>query len=364
MNASPLKKYLLYFSFLYFFLFATPLTALLLTYFLTPLSSGSGDQTFHYALLLVNLIFAAVAALFWLFFDQKNHEKLPKILWTCCRYYLSFVMMGYGMCKVLPIQFSSPHLTDLITPLGQSSPMGLVWKMMGYSYAYSFFTGVAEVAGSVLLLFRRTTTLGALILTAVLSNVVMLNLCYDIPVKQLSIHLLLFSIAILIPDRKRLAALLMDPFNSESSSFRKRRLAAKVCFALASAATIFTFRPENPAEPPLYGIFEVVAYQKGEQTLLPLLTDKDYMRYFVFDKGYAVIRRMDEQSESFETKFDAGKVFLNKNAFDYHFVENQLVLTGEFEGEQVLLTLKKKALDDFLLLNRGFHWINEFPLNK
>ena len=38
-------------------------------------------------------------------------------------------------------------------------------------------------------LFRRTTTLGALVSIAVLGNVAMLNYCYDVPVKQPAIPL-------------------------------------------------------------------------------------------------------------------------------------------------------------------------------
>lgn len=295
--------------------------------------------------LLFNLISGAAGALIWYYFDQREHEKLPRILWTCCRYYLSFVVMGYGMAKVFPIQFHL-KLVDLITPLGQSSPMGLLWKMMGYSYAYSFFSGLAEVVGSFLLLFRRTTTLGALILIAVMSNVVMLNLCYDIPVKLLSIHLLLFSIALLIPDRERLAKLFMDPDQREAS---RPRLALKILFALVSAGTIL-FLFEERTEPPLYGIFEVV--------------DGGNMRYLVFDKGYAVIQQMDDSRRWFEVNFDSGQVFLHTNAFTYQQEGNQLLLAGEFEGEQLHLTLKKKELNDFLLMNRGFHWINEYPVNR
>ncbi len=64
----------------------------------------------------------------------------------------------------------------------------------------------------VLLLFRHTTTLGALVAAGVMSNVVMLNFGYDIPVKLFSTHLLLFAGALLVPDGRRLLnVLLLNP---------------------------------------------------------------------------------------------------------------------------------------------------------
>ncbi len=56
---------------------------------------------------------------------------------------------------------------------------------MGYSTPYNVFTGLVETVPAMLLFFRRTATLGALLLVAVLANVVMLNLCYDVPVEDL-----------------------------------------------------------------------------------------------------------------------------------------------------------------------------------
>jgi hypothetical protein len=60
-----------------------------------------------------------------------------------------------------------------------------------------------------LLLFRRTATLGAMASAAVLLNIVMLNFCYDVPVKLYSLNLLLMAIFLMLPDLGRLANLLV-----------------------------------------------------------------------------------------------------------------------------------------------------------
>ena len=68
----------------------------------------------------------------------------------------------------------------LIEPYGQFSPMGVLWSFMGMSRAYTVFSGIVEITGCVLLVFRRTTMLGAMVSAVALLNVVVLNFSYDI----------------------------------------------------------------------------------------------------------------------------------------------------------------------------------------
>ena len=99
---------------------------------------------------------------------------------------------------------------------------------MGYSTAYTVFSGAAEVLGGALLFLRRTTTLGALVICAVMTNIVMLNFCYDVPVKLYSSHLLLMAAFLLIPDVGRLLDVLVWQRPTQPGSlappFTSRRL--------------------------------------------------------------------------------------------------------------------------------------------
>jgi hypothetical protein len=76
--------------------------------------------------------------------------------------------------------------------------------MMAASTAYTFFCGLTEVTAGTLLLFRRTLTVGALVAVAALVNIVLLNFCYDVPVKLYSSHLLMMALFLLIADAKNL----------------------------------------------------------------------------------------------------------------------------------------------------------------
>ena len=135
---------------------------------------------------------------------RDNYEKLLHWLIILLRYYLAFFMIGYGFAKVLKTQFPSLTTDRLLQSYGDSSPMGLLWTFMGYSTAYNIFTGLGEVIGGAFSFFKRTRLIGALIVIAIMSNVVMLNFAYDVPVKLFSIHLFSMAIFLIVPDIKRL----------------------------------------------------------------------------------------------------------------------------------------------------------------
>src|SRR5262249_9648001 len=44
--------------------------------------------------------------------------------------------------------------------------------------------------------------------------------------------------------------------------------------------------------------------------------------------------------------------------------EKRITLTGVANGKALEIKLHKINREDFLLINRGYHWINELPLNR
>ncbi len=176
-----------------------------ISYPITVQPNGSGDTTYNYVQLFLCAVFAVIATIIWSVADRKrkNYDLLLYWVMVYLRYYLAFTMLNYGFYKIIKTQFSFPyyHLTETY---GESSPMGLLWSFMGYSKAFNLFTGLAEAISGFLLLFRKTTTFGALMSMTVLSNIVAMNFCFDVPVKLFSANLLLMAVFIVSPDIKRL----------------------------------------------------------------------------------------------------------------------------------------------------------------
>jgi hypothetical protein len=177
-----------------------------LSYDITVFENGSGDTTYNYVLVLSLLTLAAVTTAIWSALDRRrlNYERLYQWLRILVRFSLAGAMITYGAFKIIPLQMPAPSFTRLLEPYGDSSPMGLLWAFIGASTGFEIFTGCAEMLGGVLLILPRTTMLGALICLADTTQIFILNMTYDVPVKLYSLHLLLMSVFLLAPDLKRL----------------------------------------------------------------------------------------------------------------------------------------------------------------
>ena len=168
---------------------------------------GSGDTSYAWAQFYTFLLAAALGALIWTWIDRKRLEPrkgLHIFLWTILRYYVATVAFGYGILKLFALQMPFPNLSMMATPLGDFLPMRLSWMFMGYSTPYQVFSGAAEVIAGLLLIYRPTATLGALAAFAVFTNVFVMNLSYDIPVKLFSMQMVICCLGILAYDWRRL----------------------------------------------------------------------------------------------------------------------------------------------------------------
>ncbi|MFO0829540.1 MAG: hypothetical protein U0572_15485 [Phycisphaerales bacterium] len=376
---------------------------------ITIFPNGSGDTTYNYVELLV---FASVAivvtalcsalAAFVAPSDRRS-RRLHDLLRIELRYVLAFTMLGYGFAKVFKTQFPFPSVDQLLTPYGESSPMGLLWRFMGYSTAYTVFTGVAECLGGVLLFWRRTTTLGALVVAGVMVNVVMLNFCYDVPVKLYSSHLLAMALVLVLPESGRLLRVFVLNRPVEPADLRPfpgprwwsvLRFTAKHAVVFVMLATVayggytnWARYGDDAPRPALFGLYEVQGFSRNGEDAPPLLTDARRWRRVVVDRyGGISFHAMDGARERFEVSVDESKHTLtltpsNRGApasgaaadagkdepivFAYGKpADDQLVLEGTLHGERLDVKLKRVEPSTLLLVNRGFRWVNEYPFNR
>jgi hypothetical protein len=181
-------------------------------------TGAGGDSLFAFVLQLIVVVSSLFATLVWSVLDARRvqYERLLGFLRIFVRYSLAQALLGYGMVKIFNTQFALPPLLWWNATYAESSPMGLLWRFMQFSSEYVMFAGVLEALAALLLLFRNTSMLGALLATAVMTNVVMLNFCYDVPVKLYSSHLLLSGVFLVIPEIPRLLRLFV--FNQAVST--------------------------------------------------------------------------------------------------------------------------------------------------
>ena len=355
--------------------------------------SGSGDKTFDWVLLFCLLVVSLAAVGIWSALDRRrpNYITLHKWFRLFIRFGLAGQMMTYGMVKAVPLQMSFPSLTRLLERYGDFSPMGVLWSSIGASPAYQIIAGCAELLGGVLLIFPRTTMLGALVCLGDLIHVFVLNMTYDVPVKLLSFHLILLSLFLLAPDLKRLADFFFLNRTAAPSAdpplFAGRRanriaLAAQIVVGVwllgmnahASRVAWYQYGGGRPL-PPLYGIWEVEQQSLDGQLRAPLLTDSNRWRRAIFDFPTRVsFQRVDDSFARYGASIDAkNKTLVITDDQDKNWKANftferpapdQMTLDGQMDGHAVHMQLKLKDRNQFLLVNRGFHWIQEYPFNR
>lgn len=353
---------------------------------------GSGDHTYAYISLFIGSLLSILATTIWSILDYKRKNYNNPLYWflVILRVVLISAMFLYGFVKIFQIQFPYPSLTRLLEPLGNFSPMGLAWTYMGYSEGFNLFAGLMEVLGGLLLIPRRTQTLGAFIVTGVMTHVAVMNFMFDIPVKLFSLHLVLMAFVIFMTDIKRFTDVFIKNKSVVKYDFYNpiTEIAYhKVIFWIKTGGLVLAIISfiifgytvgdggKERTKPYLYGIWQASTFIKNGDTIPPLATDAKRWRYLIIDqKATATVKAMNDKKYYFGFVVDSSKqkikMYKNNsetdvNNFDYSYPNcSNLELNGVLENDSLKIVFSRKDIDEFLLHSRGFHWINETPLNK
>ncbi|MFT4576052.1 MAG: hypothetical protein ACI9SI_000970 [Polaribacter sp.] len=350
-------------------------------------STGSGDRSFDYVRFALNLLLAFFAAIAWSILDKKRASYTTLFYWfqTILRVFLCIAMILYGLAKVFKGQFADPSLELLLQPVGEMSPMGLAWTFMGHSMVYNIFLGSLEILGGLLLLYRKTSTLGSLLILGIMMNVTIMNLTYDIPVKLFSIHLVLMAFILLVANGKRVLNFFLKNEATEKLlyiNYIKNKSFLKIIRFFKKATIIlipilvtlqcfinFKATEQLRSNSKIRGIWKVETFIKQNDTLAPLLTDSLRWRYLIIDyKKKAVVKKMNDTIErySFEENTETKELIFKSSTdsvaqkFTYSISDsNELKL----KGDHLNISLKRIPPSKFRLLNRKFHWVNESTYN-
>jgi hypothetical protein len=355
--------------------------------------SGSGDKTFDWIEALLLLVIAVLATGVWSWLDRRreNYSELHAWFRLFIRLALAATMFAYGVDKAIPLQMPFPGLTRLLEPYGNFSPASVLWYFVGASRPYEIFAGCAEILGGVLLLVPRTTMLGALICLADLIQVFVLNMTYDIPVKLFSFHLIVLSLVLLAPDASRLVNFLFrDRATGPSAApqlFKTDRanriaLAAQIFFGVYLLAVNFYNAAEawktyggGAPRSALYGIWNVEQFSVDGQTRAPLLTDAGRPRRIVFQSPEnATFQQMDDSFNYYGASIKTtDKSLILSKASDKNWsasftyqqtAPDHLLLEGTIDNHKIQMQLTLFDRNKFLLVSRGFHWIQEYPFYR
>ncbi|MES2328950.1 MAG: hypothetical protein V4539_05055 [Bacteroidota bacterium] len=364
----------------------------------TIVNNGSGDTSIAWEQMYTYLLFALSGALVWSVIDRKRRSYARANYWlrTFVRYFIIMNCFSYGINKLYALQMSFPLQSQLATPLGDFLPMRFSWMFIGYSKTYEMFSGAMEVLAGLLLLNRRTITLGLFTATVVFINVMILNLCYDIPVKLYSMHLVAYCLYLLSNDCKRLidffvlnkavAANHIHENHLSKKWMRITRIVLKLAFiGLFFIKDFFTMNDyyqtrelqnATEAKPIRSGIYDVVTYVINKDTIAPVVTDTTRWRDLIIEKGN--FGSVGSTDTAFRQRYRRGyfnivpdsalqTVNFKRSAasqasiasLHYAFPDSNTVKLWGSKGKDSIYILLKRSNRHFQLAEKQFHWISE-----
>jgi len=357
--------------------------------------SGSGDQAAIWVLVFCILVVAIASTAVWTALDRR--PAYPRLLaWFALflRMCLGGQMLFYGFAKLIPTQMPGPTLAQLLQPYGTLSPASVLWLQVGSSHPYEMALGAVEVIAGLLLFVPRTAVLGSVLSLASMAQVFLMNMTFDVPVKLLSLHLLLLSLVLLAPYLGRLVNVFVRQRASEPltqpplfTDKRRNRLAAwiqlivGIWVALGGVYDGWTTWHEYGGGSPkseLYGIWSVQALFVDGTYVPPLATDGNRWQTIIFDKpGTATYQYMNGNLVIVLAEFHDGHLLLintsdtsggkigGKAPFaDLTYSQpnvDSLMLGGKLYNAPVTIMLKRLDPNSLPLRSRGFHWVQEYP---
>ncbi|MEC4612428.1 hypothetical protein [Tsukamurella tyrosinosolvens] len=150
---------------------------------------------------------------------------------------LAVAMLLYGLAKVIPAQMGHMNLPAYqLQAVGDTEPFSLLWGYMAASTPYTVITGAIELTAGLLLIVPRTRLAGALLSVVALTQIVLLNLFYDVPVKLLAAELLVIALVLVFPHRRALLRAVLPA--GASPARRTGTVVVAVLAAVLIAATI------------------------------------------------------------------------------------------------------------------------------
>ncbi|RYU96402.1 hypothetical protein [Emticicia agri] len=323
-------------------------------------NSGCGDFPQHYqAVGYGAMIGAAVGLLFNVLYGKiPNAYRVQPMLVFLLRMYLAWIIMSYGLAKVFASQF--PQLmANMDARLIELSPMRVAWAFFGYSKGYQVFLGWGEVIPAFLLLFRRTTLLGALLMVVVLLNVWLINIFFDVCVKLNSFTYLSVAFYILLQYSNRLWKFFFTnqevpapyyPDLADKQSFRYLGYGIKALlmfFILYQPVvsiwdSLFTTETTTPKNK-LYGAWRVEKMEKWVNDKWIAMAETDSSNFNrCFFEGYAGVLQSPLKRQRFIYFMDS-----TETQATLSFIDNQ---NTRYESQ--VWTLEKPNAEKLLLTGR------------
>lgn len=328
---------------------------------------SSDSLAFNLLLVLIFLISILIAFLI------KN-QKFISFARSILTFYLIYILLKYGIDKIMGTQFYTPEPNILYSTFGNLDKDILFWSVTGLSKTYCIITGIVEILTAILLFFRRTRLIGLMIALFILIQILVINLSFDISVKSYSAFLLGGNIFLLFPYLKPLRNI----FFSEKSELIKNPEISFVknsflnlwiqlfLIGIFFVQILYSYwnSTKSIQKDPLHGAYEITETIYKNDTLS--VSEFPYKRVFFHKDQFLILQKQNDEMHDFHYRILPSKNEIeltdyqqNQFKIEYKFIANDSILELNFNQDS--LRFKAKSLDWQRLraMKDGFHFTVE-----
>jgi hypothetical protein len=326
------------------------------------------------------LAVSVIAGLIWFVTDKAfNYDKWNYILRTILRYRLAIALVTYGVILLFPLQVPFPSLSDLHTKYGDFLPWKIYYHSLGVASAgYEPILGFVEIFTGLLLLWRRTTVIGAGLAAALLINIVLVNFAYDLGSHVLSIYLLLISTVLLLHDVPRLYLLLVKEKAATADHYvpavpvRFSNWAKVLFVGFFLVYAVLAYSKTNDKKTPglagAAGFYDVSHFITHGQQLPYSLTDTVRWQNVVFEKWNTLSVHLNKKVvpnlkgpdvDEYENEGNGGRIF-----YTYIIQDSIIHLINKNDSKDVYQLVLKRPDENTILLDGADIHVELNKINK
>jgi hypothetical protein len=276
-------------------------------------------------------------------------------------YYIAAVLLKYGFDKVFKRQFYLPEPNILYSSFGSLTKDTLFWSTMGTSHFYSVATGIIEVLTGLLILFKQTRIAGFCMAMAILINILLINIGFDISVKVFTVFLLMVVVVNLYPALKTIYSFFIQhrpgqlstalhqfiPVNKWIHAFLCAGIAGFILFPYIALGT---FNDDKAERPFLHGAYQIEHFTINNDSLDSC--DFPYKRFFIHRNSYIIFQK--EDGSMIDYFFTIDPTMKQMEIHDYKNNKITVTYNNNEKGSALQLIFSNKQ--QWIIQSRSLNW--------
>lgn len=291
---------------------------------------------------LLCIISAVIYLIIWQSRKTNNPATLA-FLQGLIRFGVAFDLASFGWEKIFHLQLVMPQ-SKLELPYGSFTPSDLFWTFFSHSYLFGCIIAGFQIVGALLLLFRRTRLLGVFVLLPILTNILLMDIFYQIGASVV-VHtsiMMLGTLYFLFIEFDRLKQFFFFAKDQLPAVTLSKYFKIAIRLSIIYIPLLLIAMHGNPdMHPQLTGKYEVKQLRMNQQTLYRVGCGDSILTVIYFDIRNICVFEFNTP----QNRWNGGYTLKdNRLEISWYSPENKPVFRGVMSQDNGFSTLKLKGV--------------------